>query len=450
MSTLAPERPATDLPVALDDLDRRHLIHPHQNRARPERQIFVRGKGCVVWDTNDVPHLDMVAGANWVVAVGHARPELARVAAEQISSLEYYSCWREYSNEPAVRLAARLADIAPAGMDKVHFTSGGSDGTEAAIKIARRYHFEKGDTERTWIIGRHWGYHGTSLAGGAVSGMDGMHYGTGPILPHVAKVSPPMLYRDEMYGGQDPTDYLIAELDATIQEIGPHRVAAMIGEPIMGGGGVIVPPEDYWPRVRELLRRYGILLIADEVITAFGRTGPWFASAPYEPDIIICAKGISSGYAPLGAVIMRTDIGEAMVDAEMMFFHGLTYSGHPLACALALANLDIIEREGLLDRAADIEAWFREGLRPLQALSVVGDVRQKGAMVGIELVTDPATKEPMPFERMVAIVDLLRRDHRVLVRDYGPTLVLGPPLVLTKEQADRASAALVAVLSTIA
>ncbi len=390
----------------------------------------------------------MVFAGNWVVAVGHGREELAQVAAEQITSLAYYSCWRESSNEPAVRLAKRLTELAPAGMDKIHFTLGGSDGTETAIKVARRYHFERGDTERTWIIARHWGYLGTTLAGAAVSGMEGMEYGAGSTLPHVAKVSPPMLYRDEMYQGQDPTDFLIAELDAKIQEIGPHRVAAMIGEPVMGGGGVIVPPDDYWPRARKLLSGYGILLIADEVITAFGRTGSWFRSADYDPDIIICAKGITSGYAPLGAVIMRTDIGEAMVNSDMTFFHGQTYSGHPLSCALALANLEILERENLIGRADAIETWFAEGLAPLRAFSIVGDIRKKGTMVGIELVADADTKEPLTFDQMVEIVDRLRVEHGILVRDYGPTLVIGPPLTVTQEQVARTCAAVLAVLSS--
>jgi adenosylmethionine-8-amino-7-oxononanoate aminotransferase len=433
--------------ASLQALDRKHLIHPHQNRARPDRNIFVRGQGCIVWDSEDVPFLDMMSGGNWVVAVGHGRPELAETAAAQAGKLEYFSLWREYSNEPAIRLAARLAELTPPGLDMVHFTSGGSDGTETAIKLARRFHFERGEIERTWIIGRHAGYHGTTFAGGSVSGMDDMHYGIGPTMPHVAKVSPPMLYRKEVYGGQDPTDFLILELEETIHRIGRNRIAAMIGEPVMGGGGVIVPPDDYWPRVRELLSKHGILLIADEVITGFGRTGKWFASAHYNPDIIITAKGLSSGYAPLGAVLMRNEIGEAMVNAEMMFFHGQTYSGHPLACALALANLDLIESESLLGNAPRIESWFTEGLAGIRDLPIVGDVRIHGAMVGIELVTDPATKEPMPFDRMVGIIDDLRDKHRVLARDYGPTLVVGPPLVLDREQAARTSAAISDVLS---
>ena len=432
--------------AALQDLDRRHLIHPHQNRLRPDRHVFVRGEGARVWDTDGVEFLDMMAGGNWVVAIGHARPELAEAAAAQVGQLEYFSCWREYSNEPAIRLATRLAELAPAGLETVMFTSGGSDGTDTAIKVARRFHFERGEPDRTWIIGRQWGYHGCTLATTAVTGFEDMQYGLGPLMPHVAKVSPPMLYRDEMYGGRNPTDFLIDELERTITEIGPGNIAAMIGEPVMGGGGVLIPPDDYWPRVREVTRRHGILLIADEVITAFGRLGSWFASAPWEPDIIVTAKGLTSGYAPLGAVLMRDDIAHVMTNGDQYFFHGQTYSGHPLACALGLVNLDLMEKEDILSNAARIESWFTTGLAPARDLPIVGDVRIKGAMVGLELVADRATKEPLSFDRMVAIIDDLRNDHRVLARDYGPTLVVGPPLVLTQDQAERTSAAIVDVL----
>jgi putrescine aminotransferase len=217
----------------------------------------------------------------------------------------------------------------------------------------------------------------------------------------------------------------------------------------MGGAGVVIPPPDYWPRVRQLLTRHGILLIADEVITGYGRTGSWFASVPYgiDPDIIVSAKGITSGYAPLGAVLMRDEIGELISGGDMHFFHGQTYFGHPLTCTLALVNLALIEKEGLLAQATSIGDWFRAGLAPLAELAMVGDVRVAGAMVGIELVTDRATKEPMPFQAVVEIVDELKDKHRILVRDYGPTLVLGPPLVLGEQQATRISSALVDVLS---
>lgn len=433
--------------ATLQRLDRRHLVHPHQNRDRRERHVFVRGKGSTVWDVAGNEFLDMMAGGNWVVAVGHARPELAQAAADQLGRLEYFSCWREYSNEPAVRLATRLAELSPVGLDAVLFTGGGSEGTDSAIKLARRYHYERGDLERTWILGRHFGYHGTTLGSQAVSGFDDMAYGVGPVMPHVAKLTPPMLYRRDAYGDQDPTDVLVQELEDTIRRIGADRIAAMIGEPVMGGAGVIVPPADYWARVREVLRRHGILLIADEVITAFGRTGAWFASEPWDPDIIICAKGLTSGYAPLGAVVMRDEIARASTEGELMFFHGQTYSGHPLACSLALANLRILAEERLLDSAARIQGWFREGLAPLHDLPIVGDVRIHGAMVGVELVVDRATTEPMPFARMVGVIDELRTTHGVLARDYGPTLVAGPALVLDEAEAQRCATAFVDVLS---
>jgi putrescine aminotransferase len=447
-SSTAPVRSADA--TALEALDRRHLIHPHQMRARPGRHVFVRGEGCSVWDADGVEFLDMMGGGNWIVQIGHSRPELAEAAGAQVGTLDYFSCWREYSNEPAIRLAARLAELSPGNLNKVFFTSGGSEGTDTAIKIARRYHHERGEPDRTWIIGRHWGYHGATLGSGSVTGFEDIQYGIGPRLPHVEKVSPPMLYRRElMYGGEDPTDFLIRELEETITRIGPNRIAAMIGEPIMGGAGVIIPPTDYWPRVRELLRRHGILLIADEVITAFGRTGAWFASVRYgiDPDIIVTAKGITSGYAPLGAVLIRDDIGEMMVNGDVMFFHGHTYFGHPLACALALVNLDLMEKENLLDAATTIGDWFREGLAPAADLPIVGDIRIDGAMIGIELVTNRETKEPMPFDDIVRIVDDLKSTHRILVRDYGPTLVVGPPLTLSQQQAARTTTALVDVLT---
>jgi adenosylmethionine-8-amino-7-oxononanoate aminotransferase len=432
-------------------LDRRHIVHPHQTVARPGRQVFIRGSGCLVWDADGREYVDAMGGGNWLAQVGHARPELAEVAAAQIGQLEFFSCWREYANEPAIRLAAQLADLAPGDLNKVFFTCGGSDGTDTAIKVARRYHHDRGEPDRTWILGRQWGYHGCTLGSGAVTGFDDMQYGVGPVLPHIEKVSAPMPYRSEIYGGQDPTDFLIDELAQVIDRIGPGRTAAMIGEPIMGGAGVVIPPADYWPRVRALLSEHGILLIADEVITGYGRVGSWFVSGPYgaDPDIIVSAKGLTSGYAPLGAVIMRDAIGEVIGGGDTHFFHGQTYFGHPVSCALALANLNLLEKENLLGQARSIGGWFRDGLRVAAELPAVGDIRIEGAMVGVELVTDKCSKEPMPFEAVVQVVDELKDRHRILVRDYGPTLVLGPPLVLSQAQTGQISNALTEVLSRL-
>jgi putrescine aminotransferase len=253
-----------------------------------------------------------------------------------------------------------------------------------------------------------------------------------------------------MYGGQAPTDFLVHELEQAIQRIGPGQVAAMIGEPVMGGAGVVAPPADYWPRVREVLDRHGILLIADEVVTGYGRTGAWFASTELglRPDVIVTAKGITSGYVPLGAVLMRDDIGEVVAGGDG-FLHGFTYFGHPIACAVALANLDILEREGLVGRSLLIGDWLRNGLAAAAELPAVGEVRVVGATVGIELVADPHTREPMPPSVTTSVVKELHQTHGVIARPYGPTIVMAPPLVLAEAEAERAADATVEVLSRL-
>jgi len=434
--------------VQLQKLDLQHVIHPHQQAAKTERCVIVRGQGCTVWDADGNEYLDATGSANWLAQVGHGRRELVEAATEQMSELAYFTSWDVFTNDKAVLLAARLAELAPAGIERVFFTSGGSEGVETAVKAARLYHHRRGEPDRTWIIGRHFGYHGSTYGSGSITGLPPMQAEVGPALPHIEKVSAPMLYRAaELYGGQDPTDFLIDELAQTIERIGPEHVAAMIGEPVMGGGGgILVPPADYWPRVRELLSRHGILLIADEVVTAFGRTGAWFDSAErgMSADIIVTAKGLTSGYAPLGAVLMSDAIAEELISQP--FFHGFTYFGHPVACAVALKNLEIIEQDGLNDRSLLIGDWFRAALAPAAQLPVVGDVRVAGATVGIELVTDKDTKTPLMAG--VAAVEL-RHTHGVIVRDYGPTLVLSPPLVFEKHEAERTATAIIEVLSRL-
>jgi putrescine aminotransferase len=434
--------------VKLQELDLRHIVHPHQQAAKAERCVIVRGKGCTVWDADGNEYLDATGSANWLAQVGHGRRELAEVAARQLGELAYFTSWDVFSNDKAILLAARLAELAPAGLERVFFTCGGSEGVETAVKAARLYHHRRGQPERNWIIGRHFGYHGSTYGSGTITGLPPMQAEAGPALPHIEKVSAPALYRAaELYGGQDPTDFLISELTATIERIGPDRVAAMIGEPVMGGGGgILVPPADYWPRVRELLSRHGILLIADEVVTAFGRTGAWFDSAErgMKPDIIVTAKGLTSGYVPLGAVLLSDAISEELT--REAFFHGFTYFGHPVACAVGLKNLELIENEGLINRSRQIGDWLKAALASAAQLPVVGDVRVAGATVGIELVTDKDTKVPLMAGGAAAEI---RHAHGVIVRDYGPTLVLSPPLVLEKEQAQRAATAVIEVLSRL-
>lgn len=431
----------------LEDLDRRHLVHPHQSKADTERTVIVSGTGCTVRDTRGRDFLDVSGAGNWACQIGYGRTEVVEAGAEQLRDLAYFSGFFGFSNDKSVRLAERLAALAPDDMNRVFFTGSGSEGVETAIKAARLYHHHRGEPDRTWIISRSLAYHGATYGSGTTTGFPPMQEGVGPNLPHVAKVSPPYPYRaEEMYGGEDPTDFLIRELETTIQELGPGRVAAMIGEPVMGGGGILVPPADYWPRVRELLNQHGILLIADEVVTAFGRTGAWLDSPGrgMAPDIIVTAKGLTSGYAPLGAVLFRDTVAETA--AADYFFHGHTYSAHPTCCAVALANLEVLEKEGLIDQAHLVAEWFREDLPALLELPMVGDIRIEGATAGIELVAGPNDRTPVMAG---AVTAEMRHAHRIILREYGPTVVLSPPLVISREEVRRTTEALSDVISRL-
>jgi adenosylmethionine-8-amino-7-oxononanoate aminotransferase len=440
--------PTTDL----EQLDLRHLLHPHQRNRRDFRRVIVRGKGSKVWDSEGREFIDAIGGGIWVAQVGHGRAELAEAARRQASEIAHFTGFFEYGNDKSIRLAAKLAELAPEGINRVFFTSGGSEGVDTAIKMARLFHHHRGQSERNWIIARHFGYHGATYGSGTATGIPDMQFAVGPNLPHVEKVMPPYAYHSEFYGGQDPTDFLIAELEQTIERLGAENIAAMIGEPVLGGGGVIPPPADYWPRVRQVLRKNGILLIADEVITAYGRIGSWFDSAPrgMEPDIIVTAKGITSGYVPLGAVLMSDEIGDAVAGGDTgSFFHGYTYSGHPLACAVALANLEVIADEGLLGRALTISDWLQAGMAPIEDNPAVGEVRVEGSMAGIELVADPDTHEGISLDLALDVCDELYTTHGVITRNYGPTIVLSPSLVLEEQEADRVTSAICEVIGRL-
>nr|WP_203682527.1 aspartate aminotransferase family protein [Actinoplanes siamensis] len=430
-------------------MDRRHLLHPHQWGASPERTVMVSGRGCTVRDVRDREFLDVSGAGNWACQVGHGRAELVEAGARQLGELAYFSGFFGFSSDKAVELAARLAGLAPDGMDRVFFTSGGSEGVETALKVARLFHHRRGEPDRTWIISRTMAYHGATYGSGTATGFPPMQEGVGPNLPHVVKVSPPYPYRaQEMYGSADVTGYLLQELEETIQRIGPQRIAAMIGEPVMGGGGILVPPDDYWPRVRELLSRHGILLIADEVVTAFGRVGSWLDSPArgMAPDMIVTAKGLTSGYAPLGAVLFRDEIAETVAGGDAYFFHGHTYSAHPTACAVALANVGVLEKDGLIERAHVVADWFREDLAGLTGLPMVGDVRIAGATAGIEIVTGPQDATPVMAG---AVTAEMRHRHAVILREYGPTVVLSPPLVIERDEVRRTAAALTDVIERL-
>ncbi len=440
MTIASPETPRTGTELA--DLDRKHLIHPSLHGAITERRVMVRGQGSTIWDADGIEYLDGTGGL-WLVQIGHGRQEIAEVAARQMMELEYFTCFWEFSNDKAVRLAEKLVEITPGNLPRVFYTSGGSESNETAIKAARFYFFRRGEPKRRWILSREYGYHGASYGSGTATGIDEYHHGFGEGIPEVVHLTAPYPYHEERFGGQPVTDFLVAELEATIDRIGAENIAAMVGEPVIGAGGVIIPPDDYWPRIGAVLKRHGILLIADEVVTGFGRLGSLFGSgeAGMDPDILCLAKGITSGYIPLGAVLMRDSIGETLASDDG-FHHGFTFYGHPVACAVALANIDIITRESLPAEAKRKGELLLSELAPLKDHPLVGDVRGKGLMVGVELVADQVTREPFEFRVGAGVADLMHDEYRVIVRELGPVVATSPPLVITDDEIRRLGSAM--------
>lgn len=431
----------------LRSLDAANMLHTHLPPETHDRTIYVRGKGCKLWDVAGREYLDMTGGL-WLAQIGHSRPEMAEVAAKQMATLEYATAFWEFSNDKAITLAAKLATLTPKGLDVAYFTSGGSEGDDASIKTARLFHANRGEPERTWILSRQDAYHGLAYGGGTATGFAAMSAGVGPGIGHVHHLTAPKPFQTWRYDGQSTTDYCVAELEATIARIGAKNIAAMIGEPVMGVAGMIIPPDDYWPRISDVLRKNGILLILDEVVTAFGRVGTWFAADRYniQPDIMVIAKGISSGYIPLGAVLMTREIADT-VSKGHGYPVGYTYSGHPVACAVALENLRILEDEQLVERANVMGQYFANGLQPLADLPCVGEIRQVGLGIAIELVTDKKTRQPLP-ENIIA--DVIKRDSGVIVRMANDNVVvMSPPLIVTESEADYSIEAIARVLERV-
>ena len=434
------DRTAEELAAA----DRQRIIHPYLPASNEERVVMVEGDGCRLRDAEGREYLDATGGL-WLAQIGHGRREIAAAAAEQMERLEYFTSFWEFTNDRAIELAERLTEISPPKQTHVYFTSGGSEGNEAALKLSRYAHWCRGERDRTWILARRQAYHGVGYGSGTATGFDVYHDGFGPMLPHVRHLTQPWPYRAELFDGQDPTDFCLAELEHTIDELGGEKIAAFIGEPVMGVAGMLVPPDDYWPRVQELLRAHGITFIFDEVVSAYGRIGQWFAAEHFgvEPDIIVTAKGITSGYAPLGAVLVTDEIAATVT--EEGFPMGFTYNGHPTSCAVALANLEVIESEGLLARARETGAHILERLTELTELPIVGEVRGVGMMHAVELVADRETRAPLPMD--AALQDVIRRETGVIVRDCQHNLVISPPLIMSLEEADEVVEAMRSVLS---
>lgn len=373
-----------------------------------------RADGYYVYDSDGRRYLDATASL-WYCNVGHGRTEIARAAFEQMRQLEAYSTFGDLTNPPVIALTERLAEIAPVPESVSFLTSGGSDSVDTAVKLARLYHKIKGEPQRTYILSRFRAYHGMHTAGTSVAGISANLDGYGRLMADTRVV------------GWDSHDDLIEALE----ELGPENVAAFVCEPVIGAGGVLAPPPGYLEKVRGICRDTGVLFIADEVITGFGRTGAWFASERWDltPDLITCAKGITSGYLPLGAVIVSPWIAEPWFKGDAgMWRHGYTYSGHATVAAAANANLEIMEREGLVRGAVDLEADLATGLAPLADHPLVGEVRAgAGAMAAIQLSSDAVEEDPTLPDRMGPAL----RNHGILTRIlFGNALQVSPPLTL--------------------
>jgi adenosylmethionine-8-amino-7-oxononanoate aminotransferase len=428
----------------------RHLWM-HFTKLEAEVPILVRGDGCYVWDAEGKRYLDGLS-ALFCVNAGHGRAQLADAAAAQARELAFYQNWG-YAHPPAIELAERVAGLAPGELNRVFFTSGGSEAVESALKLARNYHRLRGQGTRTKLIARETAYHGTSMGALSATGITALRTQFEPLVPGGRHAPNTNAYRA-------PTDRDPLWAADAIEELilfeGPDTVAAVILEPLQNAGGCFAPPEGYWQRVREICDRHGVLLIADEVICAWGRLGHWFGIERYGgvPDMITTAKGLTSAYAPMGAVIISDRIAEPFVQADEMFAHGFTFGAHPVACAVALANLEIMEREDLCGRVREHESAFRAMLDSLREVPIVGDVRGAGYFWALELVRDQDTAERFaqedvgPLLRGMIGPEMRRLGLLARADDRGdPVIQLCPPLIAGPEQFGEIEAVLRQVLS---
>jgi len=425
----------------LQRLDAAHHMHPfttNDDLAKKGARVITRAKGVTLTDSEGNEILDAMAGL-WCVNIGYGREELAEVAARQMRELPYYNTFFQTTHVPAIALAERLAQLAPYDLNHVFFAGSGSEANDTNIRIVRTYWHEKGQPEKKVIISRINAYHGSSVASSALGGMSGMHAQSG-MIPDIHHIDQPNWWSEG--GDMSPEDFGVEraqQLEKAILELGEDKVAAFIAEPIQGAGGVIVPPSTYWPEIQRICDKYEILLIADEVICGFGRTGNWFGSQTMgiKPDIITVAKGLSSGYAPIAASIVNDDVAAVLGQCE--FNHGYTYSGHPVAAAVALENLRILEEEGIVSHAAtELAPYLKEKFESLGDHPMVGEVKIVGMMGSLALTPDKATRAK--FAADVGTVGFMVRErcfaNNLIMRHVGDRMVISPPLIITKDEID--------------
>jgi adenosylmethionine-8-amino-7-oxononanoate aminotransferase len=441
-------------PSTLQEQAKRHLwMHFTRMGAYADHDVpvIVRGDGCYVWDEQGKRYLDGLSSL-FCVNAGHGREELAEAAARQARELGFFVNW-SYAHPPAIELAARVADLAPGDLNRVFFTSGGSEAVESAWKLARNYHHIRGDGKRTKIIARELAYHGTSLGALAATGLTSLRTQFEPLTPGGCHVPNTNSYR--WPADRDPL-WAADAIEERILFEGPETVAAVILEPVQNAGGCFVPQDGYFQRVREICDRHGVLLISDEVICTWGRLGHYFGSERYGyvPDMITTAKALTSAYVPMGAVIVSDRIAEPFMHGDAMFAHGFTFGAHPVAAAVAMATLDIYEREDLNGHVRAHEDEFRASLEGLRDLPIVGDVRGAGYFQAIELVKDKETKESFTAKESEELLrgflsgELFRRGLICRADDRGdPVVQLSPPLIAGPEQFKEIEIVLRSVLS---
>lgn len=427
----------------LQDLDAAHHLHPfNDNAALAARgtRVLVRGEGCYVWDAEGHRLLDAFAGL-WCVNVGYGRTELGRAAAAQMDQLAYYNSFFQCTTEPTIRLAAKLAELAPGDINHAFFVNSGSEANDTIIRLVRHFWAVQDQPRKRIFIGRHDGYHGTTMGGASLGGMKGMHKQGGLPIPDIVHIDPPFWFGDGGELSEDEYGLLAARrLEQKILELGPENVAAFIGEPVMGAIGVYIPPRTYWPEIERICRRHDVLLVADEVICGFGRTGQWFGSQyfGFQPDIMPIAKGITSGYLPLGAAMFNDRVAGVLKDQGGELAHGATYSGHPVCAAVALENIRILQEEGVVDRArTEIAPYLAQRWAELGEHRLVGQARIAGLMGALELVPHKGHRGFFPDRgRVGALCRDAALRHGLILRATWDAMLLSPPLVITRAQVD--------------
>lgn len=433
---------------AIQALDSAHFIHPftdHADLATRGSRVIVKSEGIYIWDSEGEKILDAMSGL-WCVNAGYGRKELAQAAFDQMMTLPFYNSFFQTTNVPAVKLAAKLASLAPKvgerSFQHVFYSSSGSESNDSNVRMVRRYWDLLGQPQRKVIISRHNAYHGSTMAGASLGGMSGMHAQGDLPIPNITHIEQPYFFENAL-PGETADEFGVRAarwLEDKILAVGPDKVAAFIAEPIQGAGGVIIPPASYWPEIQRIVDKYGILLISDEVICAFGRLGHWFAYEKfgYKPDLVTFAKAVTSGYIPLGGVMVGDRVAKVLIEKGGEFNHGYTYSGHPVACAVALANLEIMEREQLPQRVKDdIGPYLASCFEAIGTHPLVGVAETCGFTAGLVLVKNKASRER--FDENLGVGMMCRRhcfQNGLIMRAVGDRMIIAPPLTMTHADID--------------